>query len=290
MTAPTFSIGTRDRETLVAAGIGPAAVTVAPSEMASPVNLVRSSRIPPDDTDGRWVDGFSYLPEGVGVLTLYDYCSAQHADIVTTAPFVSDWQPYVLSAQFTCSTFGFQEADYWGRAQRLLDAATPKLLEREFWAGTLSNAASLNNTWLEKSGVSATAVTDILVGLAVLKQGLGDCAYGGRGTIHMPAGALAYAMGYGNGYIRREGNLLLTGKDTIVVPGSGYPMTGNKTFDMFATGLTDVRLSDVWTVPDEGNMGQAIDKSANTMVIKAERYGIVSWDELCRIKVTVTLP
>jgi hypothetical protein len=289
MTTTEFGIGTVDREfALVAAGLQMPVTPSAP--VASPVNLVRSSRIPPDETNGRWVNGFAYLPEGVGKLTMFDDCSNTEQTIADITPFVSDWQPYVLSAQFRCSTFGFDAADYMGRATRLLDAATPKMLEEEFWNGTLSQAASLANTWLEKAGSTAFTATSMRQAFAICEQALGDAAYGGRGSIHMPPYLVPYAAF--EQLIRREGNLLLTDKDTIVVPGSGYGKMADAPagLHVYATGITDVRLGDIIVTPDGGNMAQSIDKASNTVVVKAERYACASWDELLWVKVTVTLP
>jgi hypothetical protein len=284
----TATLGLRAGETVVAAGMQMPVAPTAP--VASPVNLVRSSRIPPDDTDGRWVNGFAYVPEGVGKLTLFDDCSNTEQTISDTGSFTSDWQPYVLSAQFKCSTFGFQDADYTGRAMRLLDAATPKMLEEEFWNGTLSNAASLGNTWLEKAGSTAFTATSMRQAFGICEQALGDQAYGGRGAIHLPPYLLPYASA--EQLVRREGNLLLTAKDTIVIPGSGYGKMADApaSLHVYATGITDVRLGDIVVVPDAGSMAQSIDKGSNTVVVKAERYACASWDELLWVKVTVTLP
>jgi hypothetical protein len=288
MTTETLSISTVDREhSLVASGFGPAGPTVAPQLVPSPINIVRSSRIPPDDTDGRWVNGFAYMPEGSGDLKTSDYCSAKATPPISKANGTVDWTPYLLSASFKCSTFGFQAADYQGRATRLLEAATPKLLELEFWGGALATLAGLNNTFLAKAGGPvAKAATSMAQAFGQLEQGLADCGYGGRGTIHMPP----YALAYCGTFLRREGNLLLTQRDTIVVPGSGYPGPAAAAFDMYATGITDVRLTDIYTVPDSGDVGGAINKTDNSIVVTAERMGIVSWDELCWIKTTVTLP
>jgi hypothetical protein len=88
--------------------------------------------------------------------------------------------------------------------------------------------------------------------------------------------------------VRREGNLLLTDRDTIVVPGTGYARysggaTPNATMDIYGTGITDVRLGDI-IVDDVGS----IDRATNTVVIKARRYACVSWDELCQVKSVFT--
>jgi hypothetical protein len=283
MTSVQYGLATIDRDALTAAAMP----VEAPALVANPINLVRSSRIPADTTGGRWVNGFAYTPEGIGLLGVADACSPEFQEMLHADPFTSDWFPYVLTAEVRCSTFGYSQNDYKGRATRLLEAATPKLLEWEFWGGPLSQAAGLENSFLTEVATSH-ASTAIPEAFGWLENLLGDCGYGGRGMIHCPPAVVPYI----GQFVRREGNLLLTLRDTIVVPGSGYaryaaqPGVGapvKPSFDIIATGVTDVRLGDI-TVEDD----VAIDRATNTVVIKAQRYACVSWDELCEFKVTVT--
>lgn len=273
-----FGLGA-DVESLVAAGVP----VTSPALVPNPVNLVRSSRTNTDNPS-HWEVGFSYLSEGAGEIGVDDMCSRQHDALPETAKHTSDWTPYFLTAKYYCSTIGYDVNDYAGRAQRLLEAATPKLLEWEFWGGTLAQSASLNNSYLaDGTGPAAVAVTSMGAAIGSLENALGKCGIGARGMIHCPP----YAVGFFGSNLRREGNLLLTDRDTIVVPGSGYAQfySGTGAFDMYATGLTDVRLGPVYV---EDNVG--IDKTTNTITIRAYRAACVSWDELCKAKVTVTLP
>ncbi len=278
MSSVQFGIATAD-------GLVAAAMPVeAPPLVANPVNLVRSSRIPADSTSGRWVNGFAYSPEGIGVLGVGDACSDNFEEMNHTDPFTSDWFPYVLTAEYRCSTFGHDSVDYKGRVTRLLDAATPRLLEWEFWGGELSQAASLDNSFLmEFAGVAYNA-DSIEKAIGAVENGLADCVVGGRGMIHLPP----FVVPFLRSIVRREGNLLLTDRDTIVVPGSGYARYAgganpNATMDIYGTGLTDVRLGEIVVEDDI-----AMDRKTNTVVIKAQRYACVSWDELCEVKAIFT--
>jgi hypothetical protein len=288
---PTVQFGTEDINGLTAATLP----IVAPAMIQNPVNLLRASRTPADSTNGRWVNGFAYTPEGIGEIAVDDNCAGEHESLPAVASFVSDWTPYFLTAKYECSTFGYNENDYVDRAKRLLEAATPKLLEWEFWDGKLSAAANLNNTWLASLADPALKTIDIstnqhavLSAMGVLENYLGACAYGGRGMIHIPP-YLAPFMGIAG--CRREGNLLLTNRDTIVVPGSGYaePAGGlgappiHPTVDIYATGITDVRIGDIF-VDDT----VSFDRATNSVTIRAYRPACVSWDELCFAKVTIT--
>jgi hypothetical protein len=265
-------------------GLVAAAMPVeSPQMVANPVNLVRSSRIPPDGTSGRWVNGITYVPEGTGELGIDDSCSQEYEPMNETDASAPEWTPYFLSANYQCSAFGWGDNDYSGRAKRLLEVATPKLLEWEFWGGTLATTAGLPNGFLAGNPDSTGAADNVLEGLAILEDELGQCGYGGRGMIHCPP----YAVPFMGNAVRREGNLLLTMRDTIVVPGSGYAMfhTGAP-FDMFSTGLTDVRLGDIVVDDDLKN---SFDRATNTVKVRAYRAALASWDQLCHAKVTVTL-
>jgi hypothetical protein len=275
-----FGLGTSfGNESLVAAGVPVASPALVPS----PVNIVRSSRTNAD-SPSHWEAGFTYLPEGIGEMAVDDMCGGFNRNMENNAPgAAATWQPYFLTAKFNCSAFGYEQNDYAGRARRLLEAATPKLLEWEFWGGVLSQAAGLSNTYLASITGAATA-TSIEQAIGELENALGKCAYGGRGMIHCPPYAAAFMTGNS---VRREGNLLMTNRDTIVVPGSGYAefYSGTGAFAMYATGLTDVRLGDIFIDDTIG-----IDKTTNTITVRAYRSACVSWDELCAAKVTVTLP
>jgi hypothetical protein len=279
MTSVQFGLATIDESALVSDGMPVDSPAMAPN----PINLVRSSRIPADSTNGRWVNGFAYVPEGVGDLGVGDACSAEYVEMLSSNSFVSDWQPYLLTAEYRCSTFGYSEGAVAGRAKRLLEAATPKLLEWEFWGGELAQAAGLNNSYLKEFSGTAYAADSIQKALGAIENALGDCTYGGRGMIHMPPFLVPFLSN-----TRREGNLLLTARDTIIVPGSGYARYGggstpNATMEIYGTGITDVRLGEIIVEDEVG-----IDRASNTVVIKAQRYACVSWDEMCESKAVLT--
>jgi hypothetical protein len=197
---------------------------------------------------------------------------------------------------FKCSAFGWSENDYSDRAKALLDAATPKLLEYEFWNGALSIAAGYGNLYLTTAAAIADkyAATSIQEAIGICEQYISQMNYGGRGMIHLPPVLSPYLQLVA----RREGNLLLTNRDTIVVPGAGYgkyPAVGSPPplpagpFVVVGTSLCDVRLTDIVTWPEDPN--QALDKKTNTVEVKAERYACASWDGVtfCHVDLTMTL-
>jgi hypothetical protein len=265
----------------------------------SPVNLVRSSRNPIDTADVRWEQGFSYLPLSDGELNIDDACAGDNIAVpVTKNAAARFWTPYILSSKYTCSAMGADLAEHQKRAQGLLDAATPKLLEYELWHGLLTQAAGYHNLYLEQgSGVDLYTATSVVEALAICESYLSQMTYGGRGIIHMPAWVSAYLPA---GAMRRDGNLLLTVRDTILVPGSGYglypgsvggpPVAPTGTFNIYATGITDVRIGSIIPWP-EGDMYQALNKVTNTVETRAYRMACASWDGVAfaRVSTTITL-
>lgn len=207
--------------------------------------------------------------------------------------------PYLVIAQDSCSTFGFEQRDYKGRALRLLEHATPKAVEKEFWTGALAQAKGYPNNYL----ANAATVTDLTGGTAVsvdrgvsmLQQALADCGFGGQGMIHLQPQATPNEL-----RTRRVGNLLLDEFDNILVPGVGYTglassIAGSATGTsvMFATDLIAVRAEPAGTVfPD--TFAEAVDRGQggqpNKVTFRAEKFAVAFGDFFCHFGVRVNLP
>lgn len=200
--------------------------------------------------------------------------------------------PYVMMVQDRCSTFGFSERDFKGRALRLLDAAQHQAIEREFWTGAFAQAKGYPNPYLAQS--SATDLTPGTVptvarAAQILQDALQQCGFGGQGMIHCQAQAAPNLLN-----ARRVGNLLLDVFDNIVVPGVGYPGTGpvgnanqappaGQTW-LFASDLAMARVEDEGTVfaesfaeaTDWGQGGQP-----NSIAFQAQKFGAAYFDGAC---------
>jgi hypothetical protein len=251
-----------------------------------------------DPTNTRWTNGFEYLPNAIGDLEVADDCGPDMINVPVDQDYGTvSWHPYLLTASFRCSAFGWNENDYAARAKALLDAATPKMVEYEFWNGLLSTAAGWGNLYL--ATVAAVAdkytATSIQEAVGICEQYISQMNYGGRGMIHLPPVLSPYLQLF----TRREGNLLLTNRDTIVVPGAGYgkyptavgtpPPQPAGPFVVVGTSITDVRLSDIITFPDDPF--QSLDRATDTVEVKASRYACASWDGVtfCHVDLTMTL-
>lgn len=297
--------------------ISPPLVTPTVSLVNSGLDALRSRG---DDTElrKRWINGISYQSEDNGSLHIADPCSFVSVKVgYETQHAMSEWVPFVLTAEDRCPPFGFAEHDYKGRVIRRLEAGTPKALEVEFWSGTAAKAAPVNdpqpagaaavttNLWLahpRATLLNPTPGTPVTMRRAfeLLEQALADNGLGTQGMLHMRPEAVPYIT-----TLRRDGALIRTLRDNIVVPGVGYLNTGpdgsvaaaGSTW-MYATGMVETWLDDKYeftpeiagTSADPSSwMGQAIDRTTNDVVVQAHRFGMATWDGLCHYAVQATL-
>lgn len=279
---------------------------VQPAPLAPPaVSLVRAAASPADTTDGRWaIGGITYTPETSVEAGLDAACGPASGSYTATMPASVEWVPYGVTVLDVCSAMSGGGRDYAGRARRLLDAATPKAVEKEFWGGAYAQSASLPNLYLTKAGstvVNPTPGTSVSFarGVRLLEQALADLGFGAPGMIHCrPEAVDDFEV-----QLRREGNLIRTLRDTIVVPGVGYSGLGpagdsnatpaaGKSW-MFATGLVDYRQTTA-DVPDWTAGGDppadVVNRTNNTITVHAWRTALASWDGQARFAVYVDLP
>ncbi len=223
-----------------------------------------------------------------------------------TAPGVVEWTPYSLGAYDRCTLMAARSRDFVGRATRLLDAATPKAIEREFWDGTRAQVAGLGNRYLTKSGVATivnpTPGTSVSFrrGLNLLDQALADAGLGAQGMVHCRPEALDDTAQL----FRRVGSLILTSRDTVIVPGVGYSGRGpagdaneappaGKSW-MYATGLVEYRETtadmDGWAADGGPPPASAVDRATNTVTAWARKTTLASWDGQAHFAVLVDLP
>jgi hypothetical protein len=218
---------------------------------------------------------------------------------------IINYQPWLAVVEDSCSSWGWSERDFKGRALRLLDSATPAAIEAEFWAGILAQAKSYPNRYLMDSGVTnltpgATTPTNgtpptVDRGFEILQQALAACGFGGQGMIHCEPAASPNLLN-----VRRVGSLLLDIFDNIVVPGVGYQGTG-PTGDVPATGYSWMGATDLVACRSEqkgrvypDTFAEALDRGQagqpNRITFRAERFVAASADFACQFAIKVQLP
>jgi hypothetical protein len=197
--------------------------------------------------------------------------------------------PWVLVAEDSCSTFGFEERDFKGRATRLLNNGQDYGLEYEFWTGTLAQQQGWPNQYLTQitNNLTPGGGCSVQRGQQILQDYLRTSGFGGRGMIHCEAstmpGLITATVTPGDEQIQ---DLL----GNHIVAGSGYPGTGPGgstpgagTTWMYATPLVAVRIEDDTTVFPETfaeatDWGQA--GSPNTIRFRAMKFGAAYCDAL----------
>lgn len=281
----------------------PAHVQATPA--APPENgLVVSAREPQDPPGTRWENGLAFDPESCSYVASFDpTCGDGTVEFPTGRTDRSDvkHQPMgIVSANVADSMCRTYE-DVLARAERQLNACTSRQLEDEFWRGTRARDRGwTNNFYLAEEGATdrlsnvAVATTDAL---ACLERALMSCKCGGRGMIHATADVVTHWAR--DGLVKREGGLIVTVLNTIVVPGEGYDGTGpaaradgpaaapSGASWAYATGRVDVRLGPVVLIPGRDAIEAALDRGINDFRVYATRFAAATHDGCCSYGVLV---
>lgn len=278
---------------------------VLPLVQATPPRIsLLSSALVAVPGDERWVEGFSYLPNGCNEGGLVGAQCGGDDKPLEDPPAIVEYVPHAVIASARCSTLGLSGEDpnvYGSRALTILEAVTPKQIERELWTGARAQADSLPNNYLTNAGSledlspGASDVSPGAYALAALQSYLADCGEGGRGMIHAPRSVVTV---WENLYvIHREpgSNVILDGYDNVIVPGVGYDGSdpdGNldstgETAWAYATSMVEVRLGRAELLPGVDYIAAAIDRGTNDAEWRAERPVAATWDGCCHAGIRV---
>lgn len=286
-------------------GIAPEKIVALPTPEKAEHSLLASAINPQGDArPDNWQVGLTAKAEFCGQASAWDPCSTG-ADRKKVDPGENpdafDYSPFMLEVPFQCSSFGWQAADYQGRAERFIKAATPKALEREFWTGEKipSNQSLVGGTpndddhVLNPGGASAPVAVSPIMGLILAGAALSNCSTGGKGMIHVPAEtgeALYQAYSFDED---DQQNLVTGARGDIIVVGAGYPGTGPEGQPaptgtqqwIYATGMVSVLIDDAVVHPQE--LHEALDRATNTVVFRGERTAAAYHDGCCSFAVLV---
>lgn len=273
--------------------LGPRNPVQAPPAVPPRVGLIAAAR---SATDGRWEAGYGFLPENCNDGGVLDPCNTVTEKTIAENADVVDVDPFVVWAGYKCSALGYNAQDGEARARRALAAVESAQVASEFWTGALSRSdADIDNRFLASPQSDVLNPTNdslsLTNGLACLEQALAQCS-ASRGFIH--ATRQVVSLWHQGGALRREGNLILTINDTIVVPDAGYDGSGpdgqpaaNGAVWAYGTTQVDVRLSEVIVT---GADPSQYDRNVNSVEVRAERLAAVSFDACCHIAVELDAP
>jgi hypothetical protein len=331
-------------------GLAPPAIVSAPQLAPGLHSLIETATEvpePPVDRMGtmvdEWAAGFQFQPEACDQGGVWVPCidtksrdlnpvnvsgsgSGDQLKSVFDAPDIQTFYPYWVEGQFTCTTRGFEIAEYARRALRSLENVTPKQVEHEFWTGAqmaehpeannqaLVTEVTSRDQILNAGTIGALTPVSPVQGFALLQQGLANCATGSRGMIH--ATPYTVEMFIANDLVyqdTRNGNRLSSvARGTYVVSGAGYPGTGPTIAGAqaaptgtqvwaFATGMVNWRLGQVRLYPNEQEMASELAQAMrpkssgtahgwdNTVTYRAERPAATVWDPCCTAAVLIDL-
>lgn len=262
----------------------------------SPFGLF-SLQDPNRPTDEHWVGGFTYESRQCSVTQNYlDVCGGGPAPIAGVTPSgdaLQVFNPYVIEAVETCTTFGFGARDLADRVKDALEAVSQKAVERELWTGGVAQANGytenryLASTNSQNITPSPGTALKIRYGLALLENALAGCNAGTRGVIHVTRD-VASALN-----LRIVGDHLETQLGNYVVAGAGYTGSGpSGTIPasgkwMYATGPVAVTLGAAQVLGE--SMSEQVDRSVNRWTARAVRPAAAVWDGCCAFAVHVDL-
>lgn len=285
--------------------------------MAAPKQIVTAPAVGPaaggllqtvraiNETAHNWQSGFSFSPNGCVPATILDpQCgSDDNASIEPSdLPAVVDFIPYLVLVAAHCTSLqGASGADLGARIRAIVELDQGVAVEEELWKGTKATASSWPNFFLAGGSPNfdnlTPGPTDAIPGmyaLGALQAALGQCNGGVRGMIH--ASKQVVTMWQERNLVRREGTAILDLYDNFIIAGAGYDGTGpDDEFDAtgntswaYATGMVDVRLGGIDTVPTLDRIEQALDRT-NDFMWQAQRFAAATWDGCCHIGARVNV-
>lgn len=206
----------------------PASSKADPEQLA---NLPAGLRAELSKREGEdWVRGITWAPEHHREATVRDPCDEKTVIARGTNLAVQVAIPYIVLAEDACSTFGFEERDFKGRATRLLESAKHKAVEKEFATGALATAAGWPNAFLENEATVTDLTPEggppsVARGFQILQDGLAEGGFGGQGMIHVQrqtaTNMLTVIEDDPHFIVDDDGMHDMFGN--IIVPGVGYP-------------------------------------------------------------------
>lgn len=246
-----------------------------------PAPVVKAARFALDDSCDP-----HYIPPGG---TDADDAAAKGAGTYgTPVPF----NPITVVVELACSAAQIHGASYTRlvqRAKELLSAVEMEAVEREFYGGALYTAMGIDMPHLTSDmtagpGTEYATAKPPLRAIAILENDLAEVYGRGGGVIHCTPG-LHSMLGAG-GAFNAQGGKIRTPNGTLVVPGFGYvnagdpesasaAATGEQEW-VWATGPVELRQGQVYT--DAQSEVEALARSTNDVLIRAERAFVYSWD------------
>lgn len=249
-------------------------------------------------TDGRWEDGFVFLPDdGDGDATTRT--GAGGSALIDPADYTGglvDGEPFIIWEGDTNSAMDIVRRDWDARLLRRLNAHRSFRIGTELWRGTLG---LVNRSLTDPASDTLTdSPAAPVAALACIEDALGTCGKGQPGMVHMTTGMLTHLAAAGA--VTLAGQQWMTPNGHLVVPDAGY--TGSGPGDvtdygsqwMYGSDLIALRLSDVQVIPgsyaDARSLAQSMNRRLNSIVAWAQQLVAWQWSETCHVAAEVDVP
>lgn len=256
----------------------------------------------------RWLAGLSLVPEVAGQPEFRDLCSPTALTGGTgTRAGTRIVQPFELILRDRCSTWGFPENDYEGRATRGLQAKRSWAVEREWEKGEMvPGNLHLAETYTSPNPTSTILASSVAVSpvnaMALLDEAIGNAANViGRGMIWCTpfvaaqwkgAGLLNYETIDDDAGVGRRAVVLSPAGNYVVIcggmEGRGMDATvpGSHTSQWaYATDPVVVVQGTPKTLPS--SFLEALDGQTNTVVFRQEQWFAILWAGLLHVSVKI---
>jgi len=205
------------------AGPAPAPpISLAPPEVSL---LTSADPLPPEVASyDRWRTGLAQrnISEMTAGLWQSD-CVTETTKADINDERIDEFVPVIVYTHHGCNG-RVDEDEYRSEATAVLEAKAAYALGSELWTGAVSGNPSLQSTAIDLTGLLGGPVS-VGAGISVLTEAYSQAANGVMGTLHVPY-TILHELTLNN-LIVRTGNRLKTIIGQTVIPGPGYPSSGN---------------------------------------------------------------
>lgn len=264
----------------------------APPLEAARHGLLDTARIVPEANE-YWENGVVIWPYPRDLPQSYDQCATgSQAGAKTSGTVITDpnanltFGAFTLFEAATCTSrvVGNIDEEFRRRVSVALAARESWGVEVEFETGFRIPA----NTFLAAAGATQASGDDLAktprVGLAYLERAIANT--GNAGMIHATPEIVTVWASQGHVFEDDDQKLYTKTKHTPVVAGSGYKGTAPATRTAstatvqcaYATPAVDIRRSEMFVNPP--TLAEALNRSDNSIVYRAERYYAYDYDPL----------
>lgn len=237
----------------------------------------------------RVLNGVNVWGYPTGCSELWDPCAdgTFRTKASTSTQPTPRFDAFVVYKPIVCSSISLRDHEELGtRAERVLEATVSSAVETALAEGFFP---STNPFFGDANVDNVTGATSVSpgVGLSYLEERIGATCR--QGMLHMTPAVVSALQAFPVGDVADR--RLITANGTPVVSGMGYQGVDTPALEspaatedwVFATGPVEVHLGPIVMT----TIRESLDRSDNTIVLRAERYVLALWDTALQAAVLV---